>query len=261
MDAEHRFAFGENWQRFLGTVDEARVADAERSLQDMLGRGDLAGMRLLDIGSGSGLFSLAARRLGAEVLSFDYDAQSVACAEELRRRFRPGDPGWTVARGSVLDKAWLATLGRFDIVYSWGVLHHTGAMWPALANATMPLAPGGTLFIALYNDQGWISRYWHVVKRVYNTGAAGRWAMIAAHAPYLIGLRMLVRTLRRRGRIERGMTLWYDMRDWLGGLPFEVARPDEVRAFAGARGLVLARERLCGTRNGCNEFVFARHDG
>jgi SAM-dependent methyltransferase len=98
-----------------------------------------------------------------------------------------------------------------------------GRMWDALDLALVPLAEDGMLFIALYNDQGWISRYWTWVKRIYNTGAAGRMAMIALHAPYLIGARLLARALTGRLQIERGMTYWYDMLDWLGGFPFEVA--------------------------------------
>src|SRR5213592_354584 len=96
-----RFEFGDNWRRFLDVVDDARIAAAERSLEEMLGRGSLADKRFLDIGSGSGLFSLAARRLGARrVHSFDYDPQSVACTRELRRRYLPEDPAWTIERGS-----------------------------------------------------------------------------------------------------------------------------------------------------------------
>lgn len=255
---ETRFAFGANWRRFLESVDERRIREAERSLCDMLGLNSLAGLRFLDIGSGSGLFSLAARRLGATVHSFDYDPQSVACTAEMKRRYRPDDAGWTVERGSALDVDYLRTLGTFDIVYSWGVLHHTGSMWPALDLAVAPLAEHGRLFIAIYNDQGWISRYWTAVKRVYNGGAAGRWAMIALHAPYLLGLRWLVRTVRQRGRIERGMTYWYDMLDWLGGYPFEVASPAALTDFYARRNLRLANSRLCGRRHGCNELVFAR---
>ena len=184
----------------------------------MLGVDDLRGRSFFDIGSGSGLFSLAAWRLGARVHSFDYDPQSVACTEELRRRYAPGDGRWTVARGSALDAAYLRGLGQYDVVYSWGVLHHTGRMWEALDLALLPLAPGGSLFIAIYNDQGFVSSYWTVVKRLFNRGAAWRAAMIALHAPYLIGLRALVRAIAGRGRIPRGMTLWYDMLDWLGGI-------------------------------------------
>src|SRR2546426_1571009 len=129
-----RFAFGENWARFLALLDDQRIRDAEESLQSKLEVENLAGKSFLDIGSGSGLFSLAARRLGARVHSFDYDPQSVACTAELRRRYFPGDERWTIEGASVLDAAYLASLGPFDVVYSWGVLHHTGHMWQALEN-------------------------------------------------------------------------------------------------------------------------------
>lgn len=137
-----RFAFGANWSRFLRALDEERIGRAEASVKEMLGLERLDGMRFLDAGSGSGLFSLAARRLGAQVHSFDYDPQSVACTAELKRRYFANDPAWVVERGSVLDRDYLSRLGRFDIVYSWGVLHHTGAMWQALENVA-PLVAGG----------------------------------------------------------------------------------------------------------------------
>ena len=169
MCAGDRFRFGENWARFLTVLDDARIADAEESLRDMLGVTDLRGRRFLDIGCGSGLFSLAARRLGAEVLSFDFDLQSVACTHELRRRYFPEDRAWRVEEGSVLDREYMERLGQFDVVYSWGVLHHTGAMWVAIENAISRVAtPQGTLFIAIYNDQGWKSHMWWLVKHTYN---------------------------------------------------------------------------------------------
>src|SRR5205807_740046 len=130
------------------------IAEAESSLKRMLEVESLAGRSFLDIGSGSGLFSLAARRLGARVRSFDYDPQSVACTRELRRRFYPDDADWQIEEGSVLDEGYVRALGTFDVVYSWGVLHHTGAMWRALAHAALPVAVGGKLFIAIYNDTG-----------------------------------------------------------------------------------------------------------
>ncbi len=254
----HRFAFGANWSRFLAVLDDDRIRQAELSLCDMLKVESLRGKRFLDIGSGSGLFSLAARKLGATVYSFDYDPQSVACTSEMKRRYFPDDSRWSVERGSVLDEQYIAGLGQFDIVYCWGVLHHTGRMNKAFANVIQSVAIGGQLFIAVYNDQGLASIYWSLVKRVYNKSTIARAFLVAIHAPYLVAMRWLARLLTARLSLERGMSLWYDMIDWLGGYPFEVAKPEAVMHFFQGNGFALEELKTCGGRMGCNEFVFRR---
>jgi SAM-dependent methyltransferase len=263
-----RFEFGANWSRFLEVLSEQRIALAEQSLRNMLGVQTLQGQRFLDIGSGSGLFSLAARRLGASVHSFDYDPRSVACTAELKRRYFPGDADWVVEQGSALDQKYLRSLGLWDIVYSWGVLHHTGAMWEALGNVAPLVRPGGTLFIAIYNHQQVMTRVWHWVKRTYNKLPRGlRWLVLGPALIRLWGPRTVYDLLRGkpfhtwRHYAEhgvRGMSAWRDVVDWVGGYPFEVARPEEIFRFYRARHFELRTLVTCGGGLGCNEFVFSR---
>ena len=123
---KRRFAFGKNWRNFVKHVDGDRISEAENSLRAMLDVERLDGMRFLDIGSGSGLFSVAAHRLGATVVSFDFDPQSVESTKLLKKEYSTGNTEWTIREGSALDAGFLDGLGKYDIVYSWGVLHHTG---------------------------------------------------------------------------------------------------------------------------------------
>jgi 2-polyprenyl-6-hydroxyphenyl methylase/3-demethylubiquinone-9 3-methyltransferase len=263
------FGFGKNWQAFLAVLDDERIQMAEQSLRDALECQDLKGKTFLDMGSGSGLFSLAARRLGATVRSADVDPDSVACTAELKRRYFPDDPAWIVEHGSALDEAYVTSLGRFDVVYSWGVLHHTGDMWRAIDLVQRCVAPGGQLFIAIYNDQGMASRYWTRVKQTSNRLPA--WLQpafaVAAWAPresLTLGYHVLrmrpkayVQTWTDQGR-GRGMNRWHDLLDWVGGWPFEVAAPDAIFAYLKARGFTLRHLKTCGGGLGCNQFVFVR---
>ncbi len=255
-----------NWSEFVELVDAERIEVAVQSLQQALGVASLAGKSFLDIGCGSGLFSLAADRLGARVRSFDFDTDSVTATATLRERFAPTSD-WVIDAGSVLDPAYMSGLGRYDVVYSC-VLHHTGHLWPALATAADRVAVGGDLFISIDNDQGAASRQWRRVKRRYNrSGRVGRFLLIGLSALYLHRNRplwALIRALRpgrrpaRPAPRARGMSRWHDLVDWVGRYPFEVARPEEIFRFVHHRGFELRYLTTCGGEPGCNEYVFRR---
>jgi 2-polyprenyl-3-methyl-5-hydroxy-6-metoxy-1,4-benzoquinol methylase len=262
-----RFRFGENWRKFLETVDDERIAEAERSLREALNVSDLRGKRFLDAGCGSGLFSLAALRLGASVRSFDFDPSSTASTIEMRHRFGGNEPDWTISDGSALDADFMRHLGEFDVVYSWGVLHHTGDLDTALSNILIPLAPSGLLYIALYNDQGWRSRCWLRVKQLYCGSKVGRIAVLAVALP-LFSAMAVASGIASSGRPwsrfsdfhrKRGMSIYHDWIDWLGGLPYEYASRDAIVDRFEAEGLTTVRV-VPTSRWGCNEFVFAAPD-
>lgn len=266
-----RFAFGKNWARFSEHIDEARISSAIESLQKRFKVQDFKGKRFLDIGSGSGLFSLAAFRLGAEVHSFDFDKDSVACTAALKDHEVNSSSHWTVQQGSVLDKTFMETLGTFDYVYSWGVLHHTGAMWEAIAQAITCVAPNGSICMAIYNDQGLWSRSWTSIKKGYNRLPS----ILQPPYAFLIGAFIegkaaLGRMFRGQNpfpfedwskrRQMRGMSVWHDLLDWVGGYPFEVATPQAVVDFLKQEGFALVQLKTVGSGLGCNEFVFARQN-
>ena len=265
-----RFEFGKNWGRFLRLLNDNRIQVAEDSLKTMLDVETLKGKTFLDAGSGSGLFSLAARRLGAQVHSFDYDPHSVSCTQQLKERYFPDDPQWVVQEGSVLDKEYVSRLEIFDVVYSWGVLHHTGAMWQALDNVAPLVVEGGKLFVAIYNDQGRKSKRWLRVKQTYNRlPGVLRWLILLPLFLRLWGPTTVRDILRGRPfrtwrhyaeHNQRGMSAWVNVIDWVGGLPFEVAKPEAIFDFYKQRGFCLQRLKTCAGGHGCNEFVFQRFE-
>jgi SAM-dependent methyltransferase len=262
-----RFEFGENWRSFLNRLDAHRIGEAEKSLKWLLDCERLDGKRFLDIGSGSGLSSLVARRLGADVVSFDYDPQSVNCTAALRDRFFPNDAHWLVEHGSILDPEFLRKLGRFDVVYSWGVLHHTGAMRNAIENAAWLVAPCGILALALYRKTA-LCWFWTLEKRWYCQ--ASELAQARARSVYINLLRAAFAAARRDFSTyvanysdNRGMDFAHDVHDWLGGYPYEsigcVSLDKLLRQGGFEKIKAKVRRASIGVfGSGCDEYVYRR---
>lgn len=273
MKPADRFAFGENWRAFLDSMDDDRIEQAIKSLRRSLQVDDLKGQRFLDMGSGSGLFSLAANHLGADVVSVDFDPQSVACTQSLKDSYGNNSRSWDIHQGSVLDADMAEQLGVFDVVYSWGVLHHTGDMDRAMDLVSRRTSLSGLLFIAIYNDQGMASRRWLRIKQMYHRLPAGLRPFWVGSVAAVYEIKFAVARLAsfrnplpfaewRSKKKDRGMSVWHDWVDWIGGLPFQVATPDQLINPLCKRGFCLQHIKTVGNGWGCNEYVFRRiNDG
>ena len=263
---ETAYAFGKNWKKYVDRdLSEERVLEAERSLEGLLGPRALVGKTFLDIGCGSGLFSLAAWRMGASrVVSLDVDLDSVECCRILARSAQPdANRSWTILEGSILDDEFVVSLPKSEVVYSWGVLHHTGEMWRAIELAGHLVAPVGIFAIGIYNWQGGRrgTETWRKLKAWYVS--APRWEARLWELAYatwrviymLLVLRNPVRYIRAYKK-HRGMSWFRDISDWLGGYPYEAATPGQILSFVRDKlGFELIRQNINGGL-GISEFVF-----
>jgi 2-polyprenyl-6-hydroxyphenyl methylase/3-demethylubiquinone-9 3-methyltransferase len=253
------FSFGKNWRDYLAGVSEEDIVRARNDIAYWLGETNVQGKRVLDVGSGSGIHSLGFNLLGAaNVHSFDYDEFSVGATKSLRDKSE-FELTWNVEQGSILDDDYVTSLGQFDIVYSWGVLHHTGAMWNAMDNILGLVLPGGYLWIALYQKG---SRYEAdlALKKKFNASSPlGKKWMILRRVVRAMALRLRSgkNPFAWNQKVGRGMNVYHDIVDWLGGLPYEVAAEDDVVRYLRARDFVLERIKVAG-EGGCSVYVFSR---
>jgi 2-polyprenyl-3-methyl-5-hydroxy-6-metoxy-1,4-benzoquinol methylase len=252
------FAFGENWLSFGRLIDPAKIISAKEGLARLVP--DIAGKNVLDIGCGSGLHALAAVGLNAaHVLAVDLDSKSVEAARKTLTQFASGQR-WTVETADALlldPTVW----GTFDIVYSWGVLHHTGNLDLAMTKASQLVKPGGLIVLALYR-RTMLDRFWVTEKRWYSSASPGGQKFVRGlyHAAFQVAS-----TLTGKGRFAgtRGMDYWHDVHDWLGGYPYEAVLAPEVDTKLTALGFVaervFARSRGVGIfGSGCDEYVYRK---
>ena len=238
--ADSHYAFGKNWSAYSVLIDEDRLKEAVNSVAKLCG--DLAGKSFLDIGCGSGLFSAAALRLGATPLrAIDIDCDSVETTQQTLTRFFPGD-AWSCAQRSVFDTSPQAD-GLYDVVYSWGVLHHTGNMRQAIACAAQLVAPGGLLVLGLYRKTPFC-RFWTVEKRLYTHGprwvaAVLRWIYKSAYLAGILATGRDPRVYVHDYQSNRGMDWHHDVEDWLGGYPYESVSNSDMARLAHENGFVV----------------------
>lgn len=266
QDTPDRYEFGKNWERYVNLhFNEEKIEISRQHMLSFLGRTDLSGLRMLDIGSGSGLHSLAAWRSGVkELVSFDFDPHSVATTRMLHEKV--GAPAnWEIFQGSVLDSDFLKGLGQFDLVYSWGVLHHTGSQWQAIENAIQRVADDGLFYVALYDSDMYVNpgpQYWLNIKKKYNeSGKIRRYIMEFDYIKNSVcggKIKNMLSLPKKMAEYKksRGMDLYTDVRDWLGGWPMEFTRVSEVvNVFCKEHNFKLQN---ISTLEANTEYVFAR---
>ncbi len=257
----NRYWFGKNWKKFISNISEEQIEMAKNSLIDLFGH-SIKGKKFVDVGCGSGLFSLSAFLLGANVYSFDYDQESVECCRALKAKYFNNDGNWIINQGSILDEAFLDRLGQFDIVYSYGVLHHTGNLNKSLNLINKLVDKEGYLYITLYNNQGRASIFWEKLKKLYiNSHPIIRKFILFIYLIYFTVPRILLNLIKfdfsHPFNQYRGMKFLINLEDWLGGYPFEVSKPEDIFNMY-KKNYTLEYLVTVAGNHGNNEYLFKR---
>lgn len=252
----NKFNFGINWQEYSAqALDQTRIKQAVQDLNELVGKENLEGKSFFDIGCGSGIHSLAAAQLGAEpIVAMDISSESIQSAQHNQARFLP-ESQIDFQLDSLLTMKSTAT---YDVVYSWGVLHHTGNMKQAIKQAAKRVKPKGLLVMAIYNRH-WSSPLWWQIKRLYNLSP--RWLqklMIIQFAGVIAAAKFLVTGKNPFTKKRRGMTFYYDVIDWLGGFPYQYASKQEVVGQLDDLGFRLEKFVPASVPTGCHEYVFKK---
>lgn len=253
------FNFGKNWEEYsFKKLDHVRLEQAMNSILDLLTEEEIKAKSFLDVGCGTGIFSIAARKLGAyRVVGVDINPKCIEVAQKNSKYFleTTSQPEFRVA--SALDSEALENLGRFDIVYAWGSLHHTGNMDEAIRNTAKRVEQNGKFILAIYNRH-FTSPVWKFIKWFYNVVPGFiKTIMIYTFWAIILTAKSAV-TKRNPFKMERGMDFFYDVVDWVGGYPYEYATIQEIKDFVQTHGFKIIKTIPAKVPTGCNEFAFIK---
>ena len=141
----------EGSREFFDEVERQRY-EAEPFIHDFAGFASSHGKTVLEIGVGMGTDHVNFARSGAKLSGIDLTEHGVdlvrkrLALEGLESDLRVGD-----AENLPYED------GSFDVVYSWGVLHHTPNSARAITEAVRVLKPGGRLCVMLYARHSWVT--------------------------------------------------------------------------------------------------------
>jgi len=130
-------------------------------------------------------------------------------------------------------------------------------MYRAIELAGRLVKPGGQFVIAIYNKH-LTSPVWHVVKRTYNRVPRFVQRLMYELFFWLIYVAKFAATGQNPARKARGMDFGYDVKDWIGGFPYEYASTAEITEYVTRQGFQVERVIPAQLGTGCNEFVFRK---
>jgi 2-polyprenyl-6-hydroxyphenyl methylase/3-demethylubiquinone-9 3-methyltransferase len=257
------FRFGKNWKTFNLKSDLSHIEHSQKSLDALIGKDVICNKTVLDIGCGSGIHALSFLRAGAKYIKcIDLDPDAVETTVSRLEEYNPDK--WNAQIANILDVK-SNSHEFFDIVFSWGVLHHSGNLMMAIKNSADFCKDGSLLILAIYRRTS-LCTFWKIEKKIYNIVPSVfrriidlTFACVFLFAKWTQG--NSPRAFVKNYRMQRGMDFMTDIRDWLGGYPYESASPATIHNFLTVRGFNLIKSNIRDQQfgflgSGCNEYIY-----